>query len=93
VAPIAEETFFRGFLFPALIGKLRVWGAALASGLLFGAIHITSPGTAGLIIPLGAIGVVLALVYYKTGSLWATITTHFLINLTSFALLASVGSD
>jgi hypothetical protein len=93
VAPVAEEIFFRGFLFPALIGKLRVWGAAIASGLLFGAIHIMSVDTIGLVIPLGAIGIALAFVYYRTGSLWATIATHFLINTISFILLASAAGS
>jgi membrane protease YdiL (CAAX protease family) len=92
-APLAEEIFFRGFIFPGLIGRLGVWGAALASGLFFGAVHITSVDTLGLVIPLGAIGVFLALLYARTGSLWVSIGTHFLINAVAFtALLASGGS-
>jgi membrane protease YdiL (CAAX protease family) len=89
VAPLAEETFFRGFLFPALIGRLRWWGAALVSGIAFGAVHITSVDTLGLIIPVGFIGVCLALLYHRTGSLWITIATHLTINTVSFAVLAS----
>ncbi|MEX1255477.1 MAG: CPBP family glutamic-type intramembrane protease [Dehalococcoidia bacterium] len=92
-APIAEEIFFRGFIFPGLIGRLGVWGAALASGLFFGAVHITSVDTLGLVIPLGGIGVFLALLYARTGSLWVSIGTHFLINAVAFtALVASGGS-
>jgi membrane protease YdiL (CAAX protease family) len=89
VAPFAEEIFVRGFLFPAFIGRLGVFGAALVSGLLFGAVHITSIDTIGLIIPIGAIGVVLALIYYRTGSLWATIATHLIINSIAFTFLAT----
>jgi membrane protease YdiL (CAAX protease family) len=88
-APIAEEIFFRGFIFPGLIGRLGVWGAALASGLFFGAVHISSVDTIGLVIPLGAIGVFLALLYARTGSLWINIGTHFCINLVAFVALAS----
>ena len=89
IAPFAEETFFRGFLFPALIGRLRVWGAALVTGLLFGLVHVTSMDTLGLVIPFGAIGIALAWLYYRTGSLWVSIGTHLLINTVSFAVLAS----
>jgi membrane protease YdiL (CAAX protease family) len=93
-APLAEEIFFRGFIFPGLIGRLGVWGAALASGLFFGAVHITSIDTAGLVIPLGAIGVLLAVLYARTGSLWVNIGTHFLINAVAFAaLVATSGSS
>lgn len=93
-APIAEETFFRGFIFRGLIPRLNVWGAALVSGLLFGAAHISSADTAGLIIPFGAIGVLFAWIYHRTGSLWAPMSAHFLFNLISFVVLAAlVGSD
>ena len=93
-APVAEETFFRGFIFRGLIGRLNVWGAALVSGLLFGAAHISSADSAGLIIPFGAIGILFAWVYYRTGSLWAPMSAHFLFNLISFVVLATVvGSE
>lgn len=89
VAPVAEEIFVRGFLFATFIGRLGVWGAALLSGLLWGSVHITSVDTIGIVIPIGGIGVVLALVYYRTGSLWATIIAHLIINSIAFAFLAS----
>jgi membrane protease YdiL (CAAX protease family) len=89
VAPLAEEVFVRGFLFPAFIGRLGVLGSALLTGLLFGAVHITSLDTVGLIIPIGSIGVAFALIYYRTGSLWATIVTHCIFNTIAFAFLAS----
>jgi membrane protease YdiL (CAAX protease family) len=93
-APVAEETFFRGFIFRGLIRRLNVWGAALVSGLLFGAAHISGADSAGLIIPFGAIGILFAWVYYRTGSLWAPMAAHFLFNLFSFIVLATmVGSD
>ncbi|MGB6896377.1 MAG: CPBP family intramembrane glutamic endopeptidase [Dehalococcoidia bacterium] len=93
-APVAEEIFFRGFVFRGLIRPLNVWGAALVSGLLFGAAHISSVDTAGLIIPFSAVGMLFAWVYYRTGSLWAPMSAHFLFNLISFIVLATVvGSE
>lgn len=93
-APFAEEVFFRGFVFGGLRHRLGVAWAAIISGLLFGAFHISDADTAGLIIPLGAVGIFFAWIYHRTGSLWSTILTHLLFNLVTFALLVVlVGSD
>ena len=92
-APLAEETFFRGFVFPGLMRRLGVVGAAVASGLLFAAFHVSSADTAGLVIPFTIIGVALAGLYYYTGSLWSTIGAHFLFNLISFGILAALAGS
>lgn len=79
-APLAEETFFRGFLF---VGLRKRWGTAFAagaSGLLFGLLHFDT----GSIIPFSLIGIALAIAYTISGSLWITIATHFLFNFVSF---------
>ncbi len=89
VAPLAEETFFRGFVFPGLLRSLGPAGAMAASGLLFGMFHIQDAGTVALVLPFGAIGALFAWLYYKTGSLWTSIATHMLFNSVSFAILAS----
>jgi len=79
-APIAEEVFFRGFLFSTLRVRWGVFWAALASGLLFGAIH----GSLGLLIPFTIIGMLLAYVYVFSGSLWTSILGHFAFNAIGF---------
>jgi len=81
-APIVEETFFRGFIFNGLRGRLGFSGAASLSGLLFALAH--AQGT--LIIPFTVIGVILAWTYYKAGTLWANIGAHCLFNLVSVVL-------
>ena len=83
-APLMEEFEFRGFLFNAFLRYLPVWAAALASGILFGLSH-ASPTA---FFPLAASGVVLAYVYYKSGSLTASAITHALFNLINVALLS-----
>lgn len=88
VAPVAEEIFFRGFVFAGLLRRLGVFGAMAASGFLFGAFHITSAETVGLVLPFGVIGMLFAWLYYRTGSLWTNIATHLLFNLVSFIALA-----
>jgi membrane protease YdiL (CAAX protease family) len=86
-APLAEETFFRGFVFRGLLGRLGLWRAAAVSGFLFALPHVTGADSAGLVVPFTLIGMLFAWVYYRTGSLWSSIGAHFLFNLISFVAL------
>lgn len=84
VAPIAEELFFRGFLF----GALRRHGlvlAVLVSGIAFGLAHVASSPIA-FVVPLAALGVILALLYERTGSLYPSIALHALNNSIAFGV-------
>ncbi|MGH2867505.1 MAG: lysostaphin resistance A-like protein [Solirubrobacteraceae bacterium] len=83
IAPIAEEFFFRGFIFGALrrlplsvAGRdLGPWIAAVLTGVLFGLAHL---GSAGLqfLIPLGFLGFVLCIMRWRTGSLYPCMALH-----------------
>lgn len=84
VAPIAEELFFRGFLFGAL-RKRGLVVALLVSGGVFGLAHLGG-SPLGFIVPLATLGVLLALVYERTGSLYAAIALHALNNSVAFGL-------
>jgi uncharacterized protein len=87
VAPIAEEFFFRGFIFGALrrwdirLGALDLgtWAAAVVTGILFGLVHAGSAG-AQYLIPLGFFGFVLCIVRWKTGSLYPCMALHSVNN-------------
>jgi len=81
VAPLAEEMFFRGFLFQGLRGVLGTHGAALVSGFAFAAIHIMSRDLIGLLLPFTVIGYLFAVLLAATGSLWNAILVHFAFNL------------
>lgn len=83
VAPIAEEMFFRAFVFRGLIGSLGFYGGAAASGLLFSLIHLSNGDMIGLIIPFSVIGFLFAVLAGKTGSLYNAILVHFSFNLLS----------
>ena len=76
VAPLAEEMFFRGFIFRGFQGRLGLWGAALASGVLFSLIHLSI----GLIVPFTIIGFLFAVLAGRTGSLWNAIIVHAMFN-------------
>ena len=76
-APLCEEVFFRGYLFPGLLHGMNVWMATLVSALLFTLVH----GDIGSALPLFIIGLVLPVLRWRTGSLWPGIALHFLNNL------------
>ena len=82
-APLAEETFFRGFMFSGLVKRLGLFGAALASGLLFSLAH-AEPAT---LIPFTLVGMLFAAVYAYTGSLWTNIGAHFIFNVIGFLVM------
>jgi membrane protease YdiL (CAAX protease family) len=82
VAPFVEELFFRGFVYQSLRSRMGVIGAALSSGLIFGAIHFKPE----FLVPLAVLGVVLALLMEKTGSLWPCILVHAFNNAIVFAV-------
>jgi membrane protease YdiL (CAAX protease family) len=85
VAPLAEEVFFRGFLYQAFRNSFGVLPGALLSGLLFGAIHLQF----FKLVQLAILGVILALLFEKTRSLWPPIILHAVNNSLAFAYLLS----
>ncbi len=84
VAPLAEEIFFRGYLYGVLRRYGGRWSAIGVTALLFAAIH----GNATGFVPLALLGVVFALAYELTGSLWTNILMHAVFNGTTLAVLA-----
>lgn len=96
IAPMAEETFFRGFLFGGL-RRLRVpmagrelgpWIAAVITGILFGLAHFDS-AQPEFLIPLGFLGFVLCLLRWRSGSLYPGMALHSANN--SLALGVQLG--
>ncbi|GAC1580614.1 MAG: hypothetical protein NVS3B7_15290 [Candidatus Elarobacter sp.] len=87
-APFSEELVFRAFAFNALRRYAPTAVAVLLSAVVFGFAHL-QPGNAGAIAPLAAGGIVLALVYYSSASLVASMMTHGLFNL--FTVIAVFG--
>ncbi len=83
VAPVAEESLFRGILYPTIkrLGypKLALWGTAA----LFGAFHVNLV----TFVPLTLFGVVLILSYEATGNLLTPIIAHSVFNSVNFLIL------
>ena len=80
LAPVSEEFFFRAFFYRALRNRFRVWSAALIDGLVFGLLHFTGLTSLAIIPVIAVFGVVLCLVYERTGSLFAVIAIHAVFN-------------
>lgn len=78
VAPVAEEFFFRGLVFRAMSNGMGVVVGAIVSGLFFGALHISSLSEERLlqVVPLALLGVLFALLYAWSGTLYAPIALH-----------------
>lgn len=85
-APISEEMFFRGFMFASLRGSMSLWPAALISAAVWGSLHL-SGGNIGVAVQLAVFGIILAWLYERSGTLWATILAHTLNNTIAFILL------
>jgi membrane protease YdiL (CAAX protease family) len=78
--PLAEETFFRGFIFPSLLNHFGLAGAVATSSILFALSH----GSIALMIPTLFAGVLLCLLYVWTRSLWSVWQAHALQNAIAF---------
>jgi len=83
VAPLVEESFFRGFVFPAFRQRFGFRKAALLNGLFFGLVHFTPTA----FVPLFVLGVLLCALYQATNSLWPSILMHSTMN--TLAILAA----
>jgi membrane protease YdiL (CAAX protease family) len=83
IAPVAEETMFRGILYPTIkqfgYPRLALWGTSV----LFGLSHFSMVTLA----PLTAFAVVLVFLYEATDNLLAPIVAHSLFNAMNFFIL------
>ncbi|CAM2977825.1 type II CAAX endopeptidase family protein [Hathewaya histolytica] len=75
-APIFEEIIFRGLLFKGLLKRYDYLKAIIASSIFFAIIH----GDIKQGINAFILGIILAIVYYRTNSLLPCIFLHFVNN-------------
>jgi membrane protease YdiL (CAAX protease family) len=77
VAPLVEETIFRGFLYPVVARRLGVAAGVFITGTLFGLLHAAQLwGGWGQIVLLIVVGVVLTWVRARTGTVAASYFVH-----------------
>jgi membrane protease YdiL (CAAX protease family) len=71
-APVSEELFYRGMVYPVLRFHLGPWGGAAVAGLIFGLAH----WDLWRAIPLAIGGAALCYIYEKSGSIMVPIIAH-----------------
>ncbi len=93
LAPVVEETLFRGLIFSNLHQKTRI-GAYAASALVFAAVHVWQyAGQLGwgatVLAAIGYLpaGVALGWTFEKSDTIWGPIGVHMLINAVSIGVL------
>jgi hypothetical protein len=82
-APFAEELVFRGVLYPLLRNRWGLWPGVLASSLIFAVIH----GDIAVGVTAFVLGIILALVFEYSRSLWSAVLVHVLNNSLKILLL------
>lgn len=84
LAPILEESIFRGFLLQGFLNnKMKPWVAILITSLMFGFAHMNPWQFIGA----GFLGACFGFIYWRTGSLLLCIFLHLLNNALSFFAL------
>ncbi len=77
IAPLVEETLFRGYLYPLFARSFGMWPGILLTGLLFGMMHGAQLGwTWSLVSVLVLVGIIFTIVRAKTGSVFASFMMH-----------------
>jgi len=94
VAPLVEETVFRGYLYPLFAKSLGVATSIVITGILFGLMHGAQLGwTWGLVTVLVVVGIVFTFVRARTGSVFASFLLHLGYNsmITVLTVLSTEG--
>ena len=89
VAPFVEELFFRGFVFPGLRTRWDWKIAAVASAGLFAMAHVIPTS----IIPIFILGLIFAVLYQISGSIWPSVLMHMLTNTIALSAAYAVSQD
>ncbi|MBR1796863.1 MAG: CPBP family intramembrane metalloprotease [Clostridiales bacterium] len=85
---LAEELVFRGIVFGEINRRFNYIVSSLGSALVFGLLH----GISVHIVYALICGVVLAFVYYYSGSIWVSYTVHAVFNFMGSALMTLLDS-
>jgi len=75
-APLFEELFFRGFLYPSIRDRFGVAAGVVASSLVFAMVHPGLPNQMATFV----LGVAFCLVYERAGTLVAPVVAHAIFN-------------
>ena len=85
-APLAEETFFRGYALRTMTARYGLRAGLIASSALFAVLHLAG-GVGWEVFPLFVIGIILGWGYALTGNLITDISAHALNNAIGVVIL------
>lgn len=88
LAPVCEEIVFRGTIFGGLKKEGNIFKAILASGLLFGLLHMNINQASYAFV----IGILLGFLVEATGSIFSSILFHVLVNTTNAIMMIFTSS-
>ena len=90
VGPVVEELCFReGVMGGLLRNGVKPWKAILVSAVLFGLIHFNPVQIVGA----GLMGIILGIIYYKTGNIILATALHVLNNSVATLMALAFGMD
>lgn len=84
LAPISEELYFRGLIHRWFQGRLGFWPRVVLSSFIFGLAHFDS---LGVVASSWVLGMVNAVAFEKSKSLWLPIAIHMITNSIAVLLL------
>lgn len=91
VAPVFEELFFRGMVFPAIAKRLGLWAGIVLSAIVFGLVHLNQAGDllggSLLLLRLVPLGILFGWLYHWRGTIVVPMIVHSIFNGASVALL------
>lgn len=76
LAPMCEEIFFRGYMYPALRNRMGMQPALVLNGLIFAVVHFELMG----FLPRFLLGYVLCYIYERNRTLVGPVVGHMLYN-------------
>lgn len=94
IAPLVEETLFRGYLYPLFARSFGIAPGIIITGVCFGAMHGAQLGwTWSLVSMLILVGIVFTIVRARTGSVLASYLMHLGYNslISFFAIVGTHG--
>ena len=83
LAPIAEELYFRGFVFGSYLKTRGPLVAYVATALIFATLHLNLPA----LLPIFALSVIFCFAYQRTGSIVPSMIGHAVNNTMAFCIL------
>jgi membrane protease YdiL (CAAX protease family) len=84
LAPISEELYFRGLIHRGLQHRLGFWPRVLLSSAIFGLAHFDS---IGVVVSSFVLGLINAIAYEQSESVWLPIAIHVITNTFGVILL------